>query len=201
MNNAFKHFRKNDPVLYGYAFRVGNLEPIAKENPKRYFYRLCREIIGQQLHSKAAHTIFARFQKLFPRNIASPKRILTLSHQTLRGTGMSHAKARYIRNLAEQIASKNVRIRQLDSMTDEEAIASLTGIEGIGRWTAEMFLIFALGRSDVFSYGDLALKRGMQKIYKLRKEPSPKRAEQIIKKWSPYKTYASRILWASLKLE
>lgn len=201
MNSTLKHFRKNDPVLYGYAFRVGNLEPITKEKPQRYFYRLCREIIGQQLHSKAAHSIFGRFQKLFPHSTVSPKKILVLSHQTLRRTGMSHAKARYIRNLAEQVTNRGIQIQQLDAMTDEEAIAELTKVKGVGRWTAEMFLIFALGRNDVFSYGDLALKKGMQKIYKLREEPSPKRVEQIIQKWSPYKTYATRILWASLKLE
>ena len=114
---------------------------------------------------------------------------------------MSHAKARYIRNLAEQVTNRGIQIQQLDAMTDEEAIAELTKVKGVGRWTAEMFLIFALGRNDVFSYGDLALKKGMQKIYKLREEPSPKRVEQIIQKWSPYKTYATRILWASLKLE
>lgn len=86
-------------------------------------------------------------------------------------------------------------------MADEEAIAELIRVKGIGRWTAEMFLIFALGREDVFSYGDFALKKGMQKIYKLKKTPSKKQAEKIVKNWSPHKTYASRILWASLKME
>ena len=145
--------------------------------------------------------IFDRFQKLLPYNVISPRKVLVLSHRALRRTGMSHAKARYIRNLAEQVASKKIQIQRLDAMADEEAIAELTKVKGIGRWTAEMFLIFALGRSDIFSYGDLALKKGMRKIYKLRKEPSQKLAEQITRKWSPYKTYASRILWASLKIE
>jgi len=129
-----------------------------------------------------------------------PFDILSMSHGQLRATGMSNAKARYVRNLAEEIVHGDLPISSLDSMTDEEVIDKLTKVKGIGPWTAEMFLMFTLGREDVFSFGDLGLKKAIIKIYGFKKDPARKQIEKIISRWSPYKTYASRILWASLEL-
>ncbi len=195
-----RHFKKNDPVLYSYIQKINDtILPIKKEKPENYFYRLSREIICQQLSGKSGDAIFSRFAKLFPGDLVQPLDIFSIPHEKLRGVGMSHAKARYIRNLAEAIIHDDLAIFDLDSMADEEVVNELTKVKGIGRRTAEMFLMFVLNRENVFSYGDLGLKKGMMKIYGFKKEPTRKQIEKIINKWTPYKTYASRILWASLE--
>jgi len=197
---TLKHFNQNDPLLYSWILKVGKLEPIKKDRPENYFFRLCREIVCQQLSDKSGAAIFGRFKKLFPNEAVDAIKLLSLSHEQLRGSGMSNAKARYVRNLAENITHGELQIFHFDSMNDEEVIKELTKVKGIGPWTAEMFLMFTLGREDVFSFGDLGLKKGLIKIYGFKIEPTQKQIEKIISKWSPYKTYASRILWASLDI-
>lgn len=194
------HFKKHDQRLYTFALKIGELENIKKESPKNYFLRLCREIAGQQLSEHASHAIFSRFKKLYPKRV-SPKVILQTAHERLRDVGMSHAKAKYLKNLAQAVADKKLQLNKLDSMSDEEIKKQLIQIKGIGPWTAEMFLMFTLGRIDVFSHGDLGLRKALKKIYGFKKDPSIKTVERIIKKWSPYKTYAARILWASLEID
>lgn len=195
------HFKKHDPILYSYAVRVGKLDVIKKDRQENYFYRLCREIICQQLSNKAGGAIFGRFQKLFPNGLVTALDILSISHERLRASGMSHAKARYVRNLAEAIIHGDLPIFHLDSMADEEILKVLTKVKGIGPWTAQMFLMFTLGREDIFSHGDLGLKKGIIKVYKFKTEPTKNQTEKIISKWSPYKTYASRVLWESLEID
>lgn len=194
-----KHFKKYDPVLHSYGQKIGTLPPIKKDRPENYFFRLSKEIICQQLSNKAGNAIFGRFQKLFPQELVQPLDILSISHTQLRATGMSNAKARYVRNLAEEITHGDLQVFHYEVMADEEIIADLIRVKGIGRWTAEMFLMFTLGREDVFSYGDLGLKKGLMKIYALKKEPTKTQIEEIVAKWSPYKSYGSRILWESLE--
>ena len=194
------HFKKHDPIIHEWAVRVGELEIIKKDRPDNYFYRLSREIVCQQLSGKAGEAIFNRFKKLFPNEIVTALDILSISHEKLRASGMSNAKARYVRNLAEETIHGDLPILHLDSMSDEEIIKVLTKVKGIGPWTAQMFLMFTLGREDIFSQGDLGLKKGLLKIYKLKNQPTKNQIEKIIFKWSPYKTYASRILWASLEI-
>lgn len=193
------HFRINDPVLHSFALQI-KLSSIKRDSPKNYFYRLCREIVRQQLSDKAGEAIFGRFQKLFTNGLVTTLDTLSISHERLRASGMSHAKARYVRNLAEAVIHGDLPILHLDFMADEEILKVLTKVKGIGPWTAQMFLMFTLGREDIFSHGDLGLKKGIIKVYKLKKDPTKKQIEKIISKWSPYKTYASRILWASLEL-
>ncbi len=200
MKNAREHFKTNDPVLYECLCKVGKLEEIKKDKPQKYFYRLCYEIVGQQLSDKSSSAIFKRFEKLFPKGVIEPKDILRFPHEKLRATGMSHAKARYIRNLAEHMAQNRLHVLQFDVMSNQEVMSELTQVKGIGPWTAEMFLMFTLGREDVFSHGDLGLRKAIKKLYGFKKEPSRKQIEKIVIKWSPYKTYASRVLWASLEL-
>ena len=193
------HFRINDPILHSYALQV-ELSPTKKDSLKNYFYRLCREIICQQLSDRAGEAIFNRFQKLFSNNTIVPSDVLSISHEKLRASGMSNAKARYVKNLADSVIKKELNFSSFDSLTDIEIVKELTKVKGIGPWTAEMFLMFVLGRENIFSHGDLGLKKGIIKVYKLKKEPTKKQVEKIISQWSPYKTYGSRILWASLEL-
>jgi len=192
------HFKKHDPLLYSFAVKVGALQIIEKENPKNYFLKLCREISGQQLSEYAAAAIFGRFKKLYPKGV-SPKAILKTPHKKLRGAGMSNAKARYLKYLAAAVVDGRLRLNELDKLSDEEVKKELLQVKGIGPWTAEMFLMFTLGRLDVFSHGDLGLRKALRKIYGFKKDPSIKTVEKIIKKWSPYKTYAALILWASIE--
>jgi DNA-3-methyladenine glycosylase II len=199
MNKILNHFKKNDPMLYSYFLKIGTLEPIKKDTPGNYFSRLCREIIGQQLSDKSSEAILLRFTKLFSNRRARPSDVIDLPHETLRKTGMSHAKARYVRNLAEAILGGELDVSRLDRLTDREVIAELIKVKGIGPWTSEMFLMFVLGREDIFSHGDLGLRKGIKKIYKFKKDPTKKQIENIISRWSPYKTYASRVLWMSLE--
>ncbi|MCJ7740206.1 DNA-3-methyladenine glycosylase [Candidatus Microgenomates bacterium] len=198
MKKIIDHFKKNDPLLYPYFRKTRNIRPVKKDYPSSYFSHLCKEIICQQLSDKAGDAILARFIKLFPNMLVQPVDLLSISHEKLRSVGMSHAKARYLRNLAEAITGGDLAVFHLDVMTDGEVIEELTKVKGIGPWTAEMFLMFAMGREDIFSYGDLGLRKAIQKIYRFKKEPTKKQMEKIISPWSPYKTYASRILWASL---
>jgi DNA-3-methyladenine glycosylase II len=200
MNKIHNHFKKNDPDLYSYILKIGSLKPIKKDTPNNYFYRLCKEIIGQQLSDKSSSAILSRFNSLFSNKLPQPSDIELIPHDKLRATGMSHAKARYVRNLAESINHGDLHISLFDSMTDEEVVTELTKVKGIGPWTAEMFLMFVLGREDVFSYGDLGLKKGMKKMYGFKKDLIKKQIDKIISRWSPYKTFASRILWKSLEL-
>jgi len=195
------HFKKHDPVLYGYSLRIGPLEKIKKEKPLKYFHRLSREIICQQLSGASGDAIFNRFLKLFPDQIITPKHVVSVTHEALRNVGMSHAKADYVANLAHAVIDNDVNFIRFDSMTDQEVIDELTKVKGIGHWTAEMFLMFVLGRPDVFSHGDLGLRKAIRRIYGFKNEPARNQIETVVTKWSPYKTFASRLLWASLELK
>lgn len=194
----FEHFRKKDPILYAMAKKIDFNRKLIKSNPCLYFEELCEIIIGQQLSSKAADSIFGRFKKLFPKQV-SPQELLKISHEKLRSAGLSNSKARYLQYLAEAVINKKLKLEKLDSLSDEKVKKQLMQIKGIGPWTAEMFLMFTLGRPDIFSYGDLGLKKGIMKLYGLKKCPSIKAVEKIVSKWTPYKTYASLILWESLE--
>ncbi|HCI05388.1 MAG: putative DNA-3-methyladenine glycosylase [Parcubacteria group bacterium GW2011_GWC1_45_9] len=195
------HFKKKDKTLYKWALKVGKLEEIKKDRPGNYFSRLCYEIVGQQLSGKVASVIFLRFKKLFPGNKVTAKKVAAMPHKKLRGVGMSNAKAKYVKYLAKAVLDKKLPLSKFDEMTDEEVRESLLAVKGIGPWTCEMFLMFTLARPDIFSFGDLGLRKGLMKIYRFKKEPSRKKAEKIIASWSPYKSFASRILWQSLDNE
>src|SRR3989344_476827 len=184
------HFKKHDPKIHFFALKIEALRIIKKENPKNYFARLCEEISGQQLSGASADAIFTRFKKLYPKGVTA-KTVLKTTHQRLRSVGLSNAKAKYLKNLAEAVVTHKLQLDQLDLLDDEEVKKQLIQVKGIGPWTAEMFLMFTLGRPDVFSHGDLGLRKGLKKIYGFKKDPSIKRIEKIISKRSPYKTFAS----------
>ena len=189
---AKEHFKKHDPLLHRAAleFEIENLK-----KTDDIFRDIVWTIIGQQLSGKSADTIFGRFQKLFPAGVISPRKILRLSEKEMRACGISGGKARAICDLSEKIASGELDLMALDSLSDDLVAAELTKVKGIGPWTAEMILMFSLGRPDVFSHGDLGLKKGLMLLYGWKKLPSDKRLLAITAKWSPYRTYAAKILW------
>ena len=191
------HFRKVDPVLYQAMRQLKPLAEIEPRKPAEYFSALCSDIIGQQLSNKAAIPIEQRFIALFPRKRVSAKHLLNLSEEKIRGAGTSWAKVRSLKDLAEKTQSREIAFAKLLQMQDEEVIAELTKIKGIGRWTAEMFLIFTLARPDVFSHGDLGLRRAVERLYSLE-DPEQKAVEAIAIRWSPFRSYASRALWHTL---
>ena len=191
------HFRRVDPVLYKVIKQVKFLEDITPRQPRDYFTSLCRELISQQLATAAANAIHKRFLNLFATGRPSVKLLAFIPEKELREAGMSWVKARYIKDMAQKLSIKEVRLSMLPMLSDEEVIVELTKIKGVGRWTAEMFLIFSLGRPDVFSFGDLGLKRAMQKLYGMSSF-SMEQAMPIVSSWSPYRSFASRILWKAL---
>ena len=191
--NAILHFKKVDPILYNLA---KSQTPFVLEIAPDLFTRLTRSIIGQQLSVKASSAIYLRFEKLF-KNKINPKEILDLKDDDVRKSGISYPKIKYIKDLALKTYTKKLILESLKNSSEEIVIAQLTKVKGIGTWSAEMFLMFALGREDVFSLGDLGLKNAIKKHYKIE-DINTEIMLEISKKWSPYRTYACKILWTSL---
>lgn len=169
------------------------IKPIKKS---LYFEDLVYSICSQQLSGKAAQTIFSRVKICVTKII--PQNILSKTDQELRNCGLSWAKVKYVKDLAQNVSKRKLRINLLDKLADEEVIRQLCSVKGIGRWTAEMFLIFSLGRADIFPVDDLGIKKGFEKVTKKNwdKVKSAKFAE---KHWKPYRTVASWYLWRSLE--
>lgn len=158
------------------------------------FHTLCRSIVGQQISVKAADTVWGRLEETIKR--VRPKNVLASTETKMRGAGLSRMKASYLMGIAEAIGDlKKVRWDELD---DEAAIMRLTELRGIGRWTAEMALIFAFGRPDILPLGDIGLIRATEKALRKGKEMSPKKIEAAAKKWQPYRTAATWYLWRSI---
>ena len=149
------------------------------------------------MYGDQTDTIFSRFKILFPKKKITPLSILKLDDQNLRNTGISYSKIKYIKDLSSKVQNREINLGGMVRLSDEEVILELIKVKGIGKWTAEMFLMFTLNRPDVFSHGDLGLNNAIKKIYKL-KNHNTKKVEKIVSKWSPYKSTAARILWHSL---
>ncbi len=164
------------------------------------FEALLRSIVFQQLSGKAASTIFGRFKDCCGVRTLNPAAVVAVSEQQMRSAGLSGQKARYIRDLAEKTASGEVRFGRHKKMTDEEIIAELTQVKGIGVWTVQMFLMFALQRPDVFPVLDLGVRNGMQKLYQLDSKTKYADYETIAGNWRPYRSLASWYMWRSLEL-
>lgn len=186
------HFSKVDPIIHKVMQDLDFDKWLGDRDQSDYFKSLCREIVYQQLSGKAASTIWGRFEDLV--GGVTPQTVLKHSDQQFRDVGLSWAKARYVHDLAEKVKSKEVTLNDLHAQDNESVIQELMLVKGIGRWTAEMFLMFTLDREDVFSYGDLGLKKGLQKLYDIE-ELSEDNISQIVDPWSPYKTYGSITLW------
>jgi DNA-3-methyladenine glycosylase II len=194
----------SDPIMQQLAQRVtdafGELPPISPLAPSRYFRDLAESIIGQQLSGKVAPIITRRVVTAVGTDF-TPTAVLKTDFGALRQAGLSNAKARYICNLAEAWLSVPFLQTDFTHQDDETIIAELTKIKGIGRWTVEMFLIFGLGRPDVFSAGDYGLRRALLNAYQLPESAKPKELIQRAEQWLPHRSLASRILWKSLELK
>lgn len=188
-----KHLRSRDPGLEPILHHIRKEAIALSRTP---FKDLAEAIINQQLSEGAGRTIFTRFCSLFPRSTVTPENLLAVPDQKLRDMGVSWSKVAYLKSLARAVADGNVTLGSLIEQTDEEVIRQLTQIKGIGRWTAEMFLMFSLGREDVFSFGDLGLRKAIQSLYKLKKEPTDTYMMRLTSKWKPYRTYVALALWA-----
>lgn len=192
------HFEKVDKILFEASKKYGDFEIIIPKKPKEYFVSICDEIVSQQFSRRVADVIFDRFRNIFPNGLITPGHILSLKQEDLRATGMSNSKAKFILDLGSKVFNREVDLEKLVLLENEKVITELTKIKGIGPWTAEMFLMFTLGREDVFSYGDLGLRNAIKRLYNLD-NPTKEYVGELSLKWSPYRTYACRILWGSLE--
>lgn len=200
-NKVIAHFQTVDPLLLAvYRSLPDKALVIQKRNPNKYFESLCREIVGQQLSGKSASAIFAKFLSLFPNSVPTPEYILALSDESLRSSGISWAKVSFVKDLSKKVSDGSLAIHKLHTLSEEEVIKQLISVKGIGQWTAEMFLIFALGKEDIFSHRDLGLRKGLQRVYKLTSLPAEKECLTITQKWSPYRSFGSLVLWRYLEV-
>ncbi len=196
MHHIIRHFEQNDPLLAPYVRRLEMKDGLQSVEPSQYFVQLCREIVGQQLSGKAAKAIYTRFTVIFPQGQITPEALLAFSHEELRATGISNAKARYVRNIAEAVVAGELPFEHFPRLSDEEVVRVLTKVKGIGAWTSEMFLMFTLGRENVFSFGDLGLQKGIKHLYRFKTIPPRPKLEKLLAKWHPYRTYAALALWS-----
>lgn len=194
---AITHLRKADPRLSAVIDAVGSCT-FAPAEHLAHFTAISRSIVFQQLSGKAATTIYNRFAALFPDETPTAKGLSEISDEQLRGVGLSRQKIGYLRDFAARVNSGEVPIDSLHELSDEEIITALVSVKGIGRWTAQMFLMFRLGRPDVLPDLDLGIQKGIQRAYRMRKLPTPKRVMEIGAKWAPHRTIASWYLWRSL---
>ena len=192
------HFQERDPKIARVIQAIG---PFRLKRNRNYFVVLCRSIVSQQISTAAAETIFSRFQKLFDGYAPTPERVAGLKEAPLRSAGLSRQKAAYLKDLSCRFLDKTIRPRQLNYLSNEEIIDQLTGVHGIGRWTAEMFLIFSLNRLDILPVDDLGLRVAVQNIYQMKARPDAKRLRTIGKKWSPFETVATWYAWRSLNAD
>ena len=195
VTEATQILARRDPVLRKIIREIGScpLKPM-----RHYYWILVEAIVAQQLSVKAAATIFSRLRDLYPgHRIPRPEDILATSTVRLRAVGLSRQKADYLKCLSRAFLHGEVPWRQFHRMADEEVIEALTQIRGIGRWTAEMFLMFVLARPDILPVDDLGLQHAIRQAYGLRRRPTPNTMRRIAKNWVPYRTIASWYLWAS----
>ena len=164
-----------------------------------HFQALARAIVFQQLSGKAAGTIFARLNALYPVDGIAPNAVLATTDEQLRSVGMSRQKIAYLRDLSEKVLSGELPLDAVESMDDDDLIAHLVQVKGIGRWTAQMFLMFRLGRPDVLPELDLGIQNAIRRVYGMRKRPSPKQVRKIGARWSPHSSVACWYLWRSLE--
>lgn len=188
---------RRDPVIKA-LIREHGACGLATSQHTDPFKALVHAIMAQQLSIKAAATIAQRFDALFGGTFPAPAQVLAKSDAELRSVGLSGMKASFMKDLSRRVVDGSLRLKDLDAMADEEVIGALTAVRGIGRWTAEMFLMFRLHRPDVLPVDDLGIVRAMQRAYGMRKEPSKQRMAKIGDVWRPYRSVACWYLWASL---
>jgi DNA-3-methyladenine glycosylase II len=200
-DKARRLLMRRDPVLRDAIKKIGPCL-MADRQRKDHLSALVGAIVSQQLSTKAAATIFARFTALFPEHhIPSAAAIDAISDPQLRGVGFSGQKIGYLRDLCARIADSRLNLDELGTLDDETVIERLTAVKGFGRWTAEMFLMFRLHRPDVLPAGDLGIVNAIQRLYRMRKRPKPARILKLGEAWRPYRSVASWYLWQTLRNE
>jgi DNA-3-methyladenine glycosylase II len=197
---AIDALRTADPVMERLIQEHGDLvkRDLKRERPGDAYGALLRSIVGQQLSTKAASTIYGRMLELFGGHAPTPKQLLKADPERIRAAGLSRPKITYLRDLAQHVEEGTLELERLPELPDEEVATQLTAIKGLGQWTADMFLMFHLGRPDVLPVGDQGIRRAVKVEYRLRKFPDPKRLEKIAKPWRPHRTLACLYLWSTL---
>ena len=194
---SINYLKRVDPVLAEVIERVGPCRiRIAAEGT--HFQALTRSIVFQQLSGKAAATILSRVSALFPENTPTPVGVSHITDEQFRAAGLSRQKIGYLRDLAAKVSNGDLPLDAVETMSDDDLIAHLVQVKGIGRWTAQMFLMFRLGRIDVLPELDLGIQNAIQRAYRKRKRPTPKQVKKIGAKWTPHSTVACWYLWRSL---
>ena len=195
VDRALRYLRRVDPIMGETISRVG---PFAMKVQRPRFAMLIRSIISQQISTSAARTVRQRLIRTA--GTLTPANIATLSMKQLRAAGLSERKAEFVRDLANKVLNGDLRLRSMGRLSDEEIIAELTQVRGIGVWTAQMFLMFALQRPDVFPIGDLGIRNGMVRLYGLNERPDDTTLHAIANAWSPFASVASWYCWRCLEL-
>jgi 3-methyladenine DNA glycosylase/8-oxoguanine DNA glycosylase len=193
-----------DPAMAALIERVGEIDletrlrRRSEERPGDAYGALLRAIVGQQLSTKAARTIYLRVVDIFDGSTPTPGQLLEASEEDLRGAGLSGRKVEYVRDLAAHVIAGELELDRLDELSDEDAISEIVAVRGLGQWTAEMFLLFHLERPDVLSGGDLGIRKAVRIEYGLEGMPAPERVLEIGEPWRPHRSLASLYLWESL---
>jgi DNA-3-methyladenine glycosylase II len=196
--DAVAHLKRVDPILGDVIDRVG---PYLIPRPPERFRALVRAIIFQQLAGRAAQTIFDRFvRQVGGKRFPTPALVLAATDEALRAAGLSRGKMVYVRDLATHVNNRTLNFHRHARMTDDEIIVDLTRVRGIGRWTAEMFLMFNLHRPDVLPVGDLGVRNAVGRLYGMSEPPAPKELHEFGERWRPYRSVASWYLWQSLRI-
>ena len=201
---ARKALAAADPTMAALIDRVGKIDLATRlrrrkeERPADAYGALLRAIVGQQLSTKAARTIYLRVLDLLGGTTPSPEQLLEASEEDLRGCGLSGRKTEYVRDLARHVLGGDLELDRLEQLEDEQVIEEIVAVRGLGRWTAEMFLLFHLQRPDVLSGGDLGIRKAIQIEYELEEMPTPTRVLEIGEPWRPHRSLASLYLWESL---
>ena len=197
---AVRALKRADPKLGAWIARVGPC-PLEPDTEGTHFDHLVSAIVYQQLSGKAAETIHGRYRALYGDKAHAPEHLLDLGDDALRGAGLSRAKMAAIRDLARRVRDGSLPLHDLEQYDDEAAIRHLSAVRGIGRWTAQMVLMFRLGRPDVLPELDLGVQKGVRKIYNLRTLPKPERVSKIGATWAPHRTIASWYCWRVLEID
>ena len=189
-----------DPVMEDIVRRVGplGLEQRRRGRPDDAYGALVRTIVGQQLSVKAARSIYTRLAALFGDRAPTPQELVSTDEELLRASGLSGPKIRYLRDLANRVLSGDLDLDALQALPDDEAAARIVAVKGLGQWSADMFLMFHLGREDVLPVGDLGIRRAVEGAYGLPEIPDSGTLEALARPWSPHRTLASLYLWESL---
>lgn len=198
LDNGIEYLKKKDAIMKEIINLVGNYCIQIRPDP---YLVLVESIIYQQLTGRAAHSIYQRFVNYYNDVLLTPEKVLSTSSETMKSFGLSNKKIEYIKLLSKNITEKNFNLQSVSTLDDEEIINQLTKMKGIGRWTADMFLIFCLGRKDVFPIHDLGIKKAIQKWYlksTVQFPPTKQKMLEISQVWKPYRSIATWYLWKSL---